>query len=416
MQEYHDRAMHLLKTGTLFPDAFRVPLYPIFIAGVYKLFGESLMAVRLMQAVLATCTVLLTFPLARRIVPTRAALGAAFIVAIYPALVLYSGYLMAETLFSFLLVLTLVLWLQPGIWSALAAGIALGAATLTRSVGLALIAGILLSELWRVAIRRQAIERAANARVAAVAVGVAVVIAPWVHRNYEMYHRFLPTDTSAGFNVLIGNYAGATGRHPGIEAVQAAAQQYWSAARNDFERSEVGMQVGRTFVREHPTRAVRLAVLKIGYLLGVEGREHAWGYSYFVQGRHSPTTVRLWGLAIMVSFPLLFLAAIIGLSRVGAISTYGGLLIVATLVCAVAVHVVSFGDTRFHLPWIPLLAVFAARAVSVVPGAARFSWRRRLALFVCVVLLTVMWGSQLPELLRVLPKLAVATEPLKLPY
>jgi hypothetical protein len=113
---------------------------------------------------------------------------------------------------------------------------------------------------------------------------------------------------------------------------------------------------------------------------------------------------------------LLFLAALIGFSRPGALTTDAGVLIVATLACAVAVHVASFGDTRFHLPWIPLLAVFAARAVAVVPGNARLTWPRKAALFVGVVVLTAMWGSQLPELMTVLTRLAESEVPLQLPY
>jgi 4-amino-4-deoxy-L-arabinose transferase-like glycosyltransferase len=416
MQEYHDRAMHLLKTGTLFPDAFRVPLYPMFIAAVIKVFGPNLVAVRLAQAVLGTGTVGLTYFLARRVVPPRAALAAAFVVAVYPALLLYSAYLMAETLFSFLVVLTLVLWLKRRVWAAMAAGVVLGAATLTRSVGLALIGGIALVQVWRIVIRRDVIDRPAPTRLAALLAGLAVAMTPWVARNYAIYDRFLPTDTSSGFNVLIGNYPGATGRHPGIPAVEAVLREYWSGARNDLERSEIGMRAGRAFVLEHPARAARLALLKIAYLVGVEGREHAWGYSYHVQGKHSAATVRVWGMAIIVSFPLLFLLAMIGFSRPGALTTDAGALIVATLACAVVVHVASFGDTRFHLPWIPLLAVFAGRAFAVMPGNARLTWPRKAALFVGVMVLTVMWGSQLPELLRILPRLAESEVPLQLPY
>ncbi len=416
MQEYHDRAMHLLKTGTLFPDAFRVPLYPMFIAGVFKVFGPNLLAVRLAQALLGTSSVALTYFLARRVVPSRAALAAAFIVAVYPALLLYSAYLMAETLFSFLAVLTLVLWLKRRAWAAVAAGVVLGAAMLTRSVGLALIGGIVIAEVWRAVMRRDAIDRAALTHLAALFAGVALAMMPWVARNYGIYHRFLPTDTSSGFNVLIGNYPGATGRHPGIAAVEGVMRVYWSAARNDLERSDIGMRAGRAFVLEHPGRAARLALLKMAYLIGVEGREHAWGYSYHVQGKHNPTTVRMWGIAIMASFPLLFLAAMIGFSRPGVLKTDAAVLIVATLACAVVVHVASFGDTRFHLPWIPLLAVFATRAFAVVPGTAGLTWPRKAVLFLAVVVLTVMWGSQLPELLTVLPRLAESEVPLQLPY
>ncbi len=317
MQDYNDRARHLLQHGVLWGDAFRVPFFPIFIAGVYALFGQHLLAVRLAQAAVGVLTVALTYVLARRLTTPRGALIAAAIVAVYPALLLYSVYVMAETLFSFLVMLAAALWTNKRVWTALPAGLAVGAATLTRSLGLALLAGIAVSEAWTVLTRRQALDRWMLARVTLMLAGVALALTPWVQRNYALYGRFVPTDSSSGFNALLGNYPGATGRHPGIPAVEAAAQTYWGTARNDVERSDIGLQVARAFVKEHPAQAARLSVAKAGYLLGLEGREHAWGYSHHYQGRRAPPTVWAWGIAIIISFPLVMIAASVGLWRPG---------------------------------------------------------------------------------------------------
>jgi 4-amino-4-deoxy-L-arabinose transferase-like glycosyltransferase len=415
MQEYHDRAVHLLQTGTLPADAFRVPLFSIFIAGIYNLAGQQLFAVRMAHAVLGTLTVGLTYFLARRVVSRRGALFAAFIVAVYPALLLYSVYVMAETLFGFLAILALVLWGSGRWWLALPAGLAVGAATLTRSVGLAVVAGMVFAEVWKLIARRKTQDRSAVLRLALVIGGVAIALAPWLQRNYGIYHRFIPTDTSSGFNVLLGNYPDATGRHPGIAAVESAAQTYWSQARNDLERSDVGMQVGRAFVRENPARAAKLAVLKIGYLFGLEGREHAWGYSHHLQGRRGPRTVWTWGIALLVSFPLLMTLASIGLWRPGLTETRVGVGIAATLIAVTAIHVASFGDSRFHLPWIPLLAILAARAFA--PLAARpWTLLQQTLLAMWMVCFALIWKDQAAELLAVLPKLAESPVPLMLPY
>ena len=415
MQEYHDRAMHLLQTGTLTPDAFRVPFFPIFIAGVYKLFGAQLFAVRIAQAVLGTITVALTYAAARRVVSIRGALFAAVIVAFYPALILYSAYTMAEALFTFLALLAIVLWLSRGWWTALAAGLVVGAATLTRSVGLAVLAGILLAEII-VMLRRKALpERVALTRAALLIAGFAVVLAPWVQRNYSLYQRFIPTDTSSGFNALLGNYPGATGRHPGIPAVEAAAKQYWATARNDLERSEIGLRVAREYALENPGRAARLAFLKVAYLFGVEGREHAWGYSYHLQGRRTANVVWVWGVAIIISFPLLMTLGSIGLWRPGLTRSPGAILIVCTLAAATAIHVASFGDTRFHLPWIPLLAILAARAFAPL-DARPWTLPRQTVLAMWLVVFALIWKDQAAELMAVLPKLAESPVPLGLPY
>lgn len=413
MQDYFDRAQHLLETGSLWPDAFRVPLYPIFVAAILAI-GENLTAVRIAQAVLGTATVALTFVVCARVTTRRGALAAALLVAIYPALVLYPAYLMSETLFACLLMLGVALWGHPHRWSAAAAGAAIGAATLTRSTGLAAVAAVVATEVFQVVRHRTDISATAQ-RTALFAVGFAIVLAPWVQRNYTIYGRLIPTDTSSGFNALLGNFDGATGRHPGLAAIDTLAQRYWRTARNDAERSDIGLQAARDFTREHPERAAALAVRKVTYLWGVEGREHAWGYSFHIQGRRSPTTVWAWGLALILSFPALMTLAIVGLLRPGTSLNTTTILVALTLMFVTLIHVLSFGDSRFHLPWVPLLAIAAARGFA--PREANpWTASRQTLLAVVLVAFALVWIEQARELLDVLPRLAASPIPLQLPY
>jgi hypothetical protein len=311
--------------------------------------------------------------------------------------------------------LAIALWLRLGWWAGLGAGIAAGAATMTRSVGLAVAAGVLATAIWGIATRRPPPAGRVIARVALFLAGFAVVLAPWVQRNYAMYQRFIPTDTSSGFNALLGNYPSATGRHPGIAAAEAAAKEYWGGTRNDLERSDAGLRVARQFVTQHPIQAARLALLKIGYLFGVEGREHAWGYSYHLQGRRSPRVIWIWGIALMASFPLLMTLASVGLWRPGLAQSPAGVLVLAILATVTALHVASFGDTRFHLPWIPLLAMLAARAFAPLDKRP-WTLARQTLLAMWLVVFALVWRDQAQELMALLPKLAESPTPLGLPY
>ena len=171
----------------------------------------------------------------------------------------------------------------------------------------------------------------------------------------------------------------------------------------------------RDFVLRHPISAARLALLKIGYLFGVEGREHAWGYSHHLQGRRSPRTVRNWGIALIVSFPLLMTLASVGLWRPGLALSAAGVLALATLITVTVIHVATFGDTRFHLPWVPLLAILAARAFAPL-DARPWTLARQTLLAMWLVVFALVWRDQAAELMAVLPKLAESPVPLALPY
>jgi hypothetical protein len=102
--EYLDLGRNLLQKRSLeFYDqrfeqtvkAYRTPGYPVLIA----MCGANVRAVRLAQALLDTSTVLAAYLLARRWLPPRACLFAAFLVAINPFLIYFTGLILTETLF-----------------------------------------------------------------------------------------------------------------------------------------------------------------------------------------------------------------------------------------------------------------------------------------------------------------------------
>jgi 4-amino-4-deoxy-L-arabinose transferase-like glycosyltransferase len=422
MHDYQDRALYILQHGQLPPDAFRPPAYPLFLAGLYKVFGVHLLAPRLVQALLGTGVIALTFGLARRVAGQGASLAAAAVVALYPAWLLYPVYLMAENLFTFLTLLGIWLWAKARWWTALAAGLVLGVSVMTRAVGIATLAGLGVAAVWQIA--RPLELKARTNRVTAAAltvlslmcllIGAAVALSPWVRRNHDRYGRAIVTDTASGYNFLLGNNPRATGRLE-LDDVQAVSETYWGLARDDAQRSEIGYEEGWKFIAANPLDATVLAVRKLGFLVGLEGREHAWAYGHHYQGRRSPDAVRAWGLAVLASFPVLMALALAGALRPGLAGTPVGLTVGMILLVATGVHLASFGESRFHLPWIPLLAVASARTFSAEP---RTPWTRpRLILFVAVlVLLSTWWTVQAPAFLGQLAALAESPEPLGLPY
>ncbi len=94
------------------PDAYRTPGYPIFLALVIHLFGKKYFYQNtiLIQALLGSFLVLLTYLLARFMLPVWAAIIPAILVSVSPHLISLGNYILSETLFSFLLLLSLCLF------------------------------------------------------------------------------------------------------------------------------------------------------------------------------------------------------------------------------------------------------------------------------------------------------------------
>jgi len=144
---YHDLALNLLRYGVFSRssgppfvyEVFRTPGYPLLLATVYSPFGVSTLPVALVQAVLATGTVALTWILGRKLFGPRAGTLAAVILSLDVASISLAQMLLSETTFT-LLMLTAVWLLARSIsplrgWPGFAlSGLALASAIYIRPV------------------------------------------------------------------------------------------------------------------------------------------------------------------------------------------------------------------------------------------------------------------------------------------
>ena len=79
------------------------PLYPIFLASIYKIFGHNYWAVRIIQIFLFVLTCFLVYRLSRVIFDERTARLAGIIMSLCYPVASFSGILFREILFTFLI-------------------------------------------------------------------------------------------------------------------------------------------------------------------------------------------------------------------------------------------------------------------------------------------------------------------------
>jgi 4-amino-4-deoxy-L-arabinose transferase-like glycosyltransferase len=136
---YVEQAQYLLAHHS-FLSYSAGPLYPLFLAVSFRVFGVSLPLVSLLQMVLMSLAAVLFFVFARRYFGNREyALAAGLFVAADPLLVYFSPYVLTENLFLFMLAAFFALlaaaWQneRQGYGLSAGAGVALGFAVLCRS-------------------------------------------------------------------------------------------------------------------------------------------------------------------------------------------------------------------------------------------------------------------------------------------
>lgn len=168
------------------PYFYRVPGYPLFLAGCYKIFGINPSKALLVQIVLASLIPILLFLLTLVCFPAHILLAkiVSVVSAFHVGLLIFSGLVMTETLFMIMFLLFLILFFVGGIRKSsrtiqvmFLSGLCLGAASLIRPIGLVLVL-FACAALYFLS-SQQSLQKAI-----ALATGWSLFVGIWVLRNF----------------------------------------------------------------------------------------------------------------------------------------------------------------------------------------------------------------------------------------
>jgi 4-amino-4-deoxy-L-arabinose transferase-like glycosyltransferase len=347
--------------GLGYPDSFRVPGYPFFLATFYAIFGDHLLVVKLINVVLGALTCLFTYIIARKTFNDRVALLAALIVALFPSLILYAGLVASENLFICLLLASATLFLfsferLKCRWFLLvASGFFLGLATLVRPLSLFLPGSWMLFLLWKRVSTKETILVTLAVSIAALA-----TLTPWLIRNYTRAGRFVGLSTNGGITFMMGFNDRANGHYVGEVRVEFE-QEARELGLDEFESNDLAYKRALRFIREKPLRAIALVPFKWAHLFRDDVSGVVWNFE--VTSRRLPPA--LWYVLIFVS--QMYYVTALALAVTGFFflkkpyvenRMYGFPL--SFIIYWLIFHAALFGDDRFHLPILPFLVIFSA--------------------------------------------------------
>ena len=375
-QHYYELASNLVRTGSFSmggapATSLRPPLYPMFMAAIWRVAGaHNVAAVRVAQLALVALTLWLVYRVATQAFDRGTALLAALALACYPSLLFSGVLLLTETLFTALVAAFLyacvALMLRPSSPAALGAGVTLGAAALTRSVlwPFPLVLVPFLAFTLRVGGR----ERLKLCGL--VLAGFALVVAPWSIRNSRLQRTLTIVDTMGGLNLLMGNYE-FTPEDRMWDAVSIGGDRGWDAPLRRLPPPPGGWTEGLkdhwaerraiAFMLAHPLTTARRSLLKLADFWGLE-REWIAGVQ---QRLYEPPAwfAIVSGAAVLLVYPATLILAIAGafLAPPPDRRLHAFLLLIVVFVCGL--HGVTFGHSRYHLPLVPILIMYAASLV-----------------------------------------------------
>lgn len=363
MLTYHERAIRLVR-GLPYGDHGRAPFYPYLIACVYRLAGVHATAAYVFQSILeAGAIAFLAFAASRRF-GRRAGIAAGLIGSFYPARIVYSGLLLSENAAVILVTLfagtLLLLEERPSGARAFIAGGLAGMSLLARPP-LFLIVGAAVAAIWALSIpvrKRVGLSALALAGFLAAAV-------PWGWSSRIETGYFVLGDVATGLNLWLGNNPDFHGRYglPPPVAGFDFSDDYRENAR--LRREAVAYAVS------HPARTVAMWIPKTSYWWSPEHRDLMYLYSNGWIPEVPP--VLIWSFYVLVGAGFVLLVPFALRGFFSGVSP-------ARIGCAVGVlaiwgvHLLAFADSRYHMPSLPFLWVFAGIGVARkgrLPAASR---------------------------------------------
>ena len=216
------RIARALATGFGFSDPFRGhtgptawvgPLFPLLLAGVFKLFGVfsplSAWVILTLNSLFSALTALTIWEIAARCFNRNVARWSAWIWALYPAAMQYAVRWVWDTslttlLFSWVLVVALRLRAGSTLGGWALFGLLWGLTGLSNP---ALLIFLPACGLWvlTAAPRRQ------STGVVLAALLFTACLGPWTWRNWLVFHHFVPARGNFGAELYLGNGPGSTG-------------------------------------------------------------------------------------------------------------------------------------------------------------------------------------------------------------
>jgi 4-amino-4-deoxy-L-arabinose transferase-like glycosyltransferase len=339
-------------------SAFRACGYPLFLAAIYCVSGVNWYTAEYVQAILGGGTVLLVTALAWLVVGRHEALLSGYIAAVYPGFVWLPRLLLSENLSLFLqlaaLCVVVLVLRQPRATRALVLGILLGLNLLTRGGSVFLVAviicGMAATSDGRL-LGRKGLTLAAIAMTAAAA-----TLAPWVVRNYSVFHHVVPIATEDGITIYISYWPvreggkAIWGNVPGKED-PVVAEAYLMGNEVLMSGHLRGVALGR--LREHPSHAFQLIPVKLLNL----AVPFDWEIIPHVEG---------WSRSINYGYLVSIIPALLGAWAVWWRQTPHRWVLWAPLVSAVLLAMVFYGSPRFRLPAEPALVILASTGLCFI--------------------------------------------------
>ena len=353
---------------------FRGPLYPYFLAFIYKIAGSSIFWTRFLQIIIGSFSAILVYAIGRKLFSKIIGIIAGFAYAAYGTIIFYETMFLIPVLYIFLLLASFYYLVlirdQTDIRAWIQAGICLGLAAIARPNILLLTPLILLWIYF-------GFRKLAGGKKLIIPLiyllGILIPVLSVTVRNYAVTGEFILISSQGGVNLYIGNNPdteGLTMLMPEVRLDESISWSQFAVATRDAAESETGIKLTAAeessfwtkkaldFVIGNPGKFISITFKKLVYfLVGFENSDNA--DIYFSRSYSSLFSILIWQTPLYFPFGFIFPLAILGL--ISQWNRRRELALLFIMIVGYIPTVILFLVTARHrLPVIPFMLLFSA--------------------------------------------------------
>jgi hypothetical protein len=340
--------------------AYWPPGWPGFLSLLFWLFGPLPFVGQMANLLFAALTFVLALSLGSTIFGDKI-VGrlTVLILTFYPNQIGYVPTLGTEVFYSALLLFAVFILIRDQAPARLVlSGIVFGIASLTKAQTLFI--PLVLFAVWWMSGRQRLTLLSYASKAAVVYAAMAIVILPWTARNYIAFGEFVLISTNGGGTLLTGNNPSAWGDYTENDAL---VKQVPNDVAGQVANDRLATSLALRWIQDNPAAFAILAPKKVWRLWAPDG-ESEWSYQagfrsyddYWILFRAARAINQLYYSCLIILFAL---STVYFLRERRVLSPYAatGYILAAYFT---AISIVFSGQSRFHFPLMPWIAMYAA--------------------------------------------------------
>ncbi len=404
---YIGPALKLLHGEGFIEDPHRTPLYPLFIAFFYWLFGEQPLAIILAQIILSVLTVFMTYLIGKNLLSETVGLLAAFLMAVSIESITHAFFLLTETLFTLLFLGSILAYIifsqsRKRIWI-LISGVLMGLTILCRPIATYFPYVFLILVLFDQA--KDVYERLI--KVVLYTLSLLAVIVPWMLWNYSSIG-IATISTISEYNLLFYNAASLQANQLGLNEEQVRDNlrdqveqtlQERNLTDTPNNRSIIYRELARGIISSDPLRYVYLHLKNdinnllpgvtdlteiLGITVGGKGTLAILNKDGLIAAIRYYFEDKIWLIGIfapaIVLLILIYLTDLLGIGILVKEKKWFALLILSLPLLYLMLIPGASSNQRFRVPAMPYISLLAAQGSIFFWGFANLILSKRKAL------------------------------------